>query len=224
MNSPRNNDDPSSGQGHSSSRPNSSHRTTTNTRYPSSKPSSAYLKPGDKTGASSNTPSRYIILLDKSQIPVFYDVHNTQVPFSNNELEIWLRRLRILYQIDKGRNYGEVIDYILSILQFIPTTLLVSHIHMTMDTYAADEIMLNDLNRARLYALEEWAADGDPHRSVSLTESYRTMSPSALIIAQQAAITTAQVSSNEENSFQSTVIVMSNSDEEIPTNLLNNTD
>ncbi|CAM4885352.1 unnamed protein product [Rotaria socialis] len=224
LNSPRNNDDHSPGQGNASSRPNSSHRGTPNTRYPSSKPSSTYLKPGDKTGVSSNTPSRYIILLDKSQMPAFYDVHNTQVSFSNNELEIWLRRLRILYQIDRGRNYGEVIDYILSILQFIPTTLLASHVHMTMDTYTADEIMLNDLNRARLYALEEWAADGDSRRSVNLTESYRTMSPSALIVAQQTTITTAQVSSNEENSFQPTIITMSNSDEEIPMNLLNNAD
>ncbi|CAF2415151.1 unnamed protein product [Rotaria sp. Silwood2] len=213
LNSPGNNEDNSSGQGNSR-RPYSSNRMSSNSRSPTTKPSSSYLKPGDKTG-SSNNPSHYVLLLDKTQMPTFYDAHNTQVPFSNNELEIWLRRLQILYQIDKGRNYGEVIDYILSILQFIPATLLLSHIHLTMNTYTTDEIMLNDLARARMFALEEWATDGNPHRSISLTESYRAMSPTALIIAQQATATITEVTDDEENSFQPTVITMSDDEERI---------
>ncbi|CAF0969946.1 unnamed protein product [Rotaria sordida] len=223
LNSPRHNEDNLSGQGNSS-RPTSSHRSITSPRNPTTKPSSSHLKSGDKTGSSSNNPSHYVLLLDKTQMPTFYDGHNTQVPFSNSELETWLRRLRILYQIDKGRNYGEVIDYILSILQFIPATLLLSHSHIAMDTYTTDEIMLNDLARARMFALEEWISDGDPHRSVSLTESYRTMSPNALIIAQQAIATVTDVINNEEHSFQPTIITMSDNEEEVPTNFLNNTD
>ncbi|CAF0851387.1 unnamed protein product [Rotaria sp. Silwood1] len=221
LNSPRSNEDNSSEQGNSNY-PRSPPRTGLRSRNLTTKPSSSYLKPGNKTG-SSNNPSHYVHLLDKTQMPNFYDVHNTQVPFSNNELEIWLRRLRILYQIDKGRNYGEIIDYILSILQFIPATLILSHVHITNDTYTTDEIMLNDLARARMFALEEWAADGDPHRSVSLTESYRTMSPNALIIAQQATTTTTEIITNEENSFQPTIITMSDN-EEVPTIVLDNVD
>jgi hypothetical protein len=136
-------------------------------------------------------------------MPTFYDIHNTRVSFDNTDVESWLRRLRILYQIDKGRNYGEVIDHLLSILQFIPTNLLLPLVHITMDTYSIDEIMLNDIARARMFVLEEWAADGDPHRSVCLTESYRTMSPSALMmIAQQQT----KMDKNEDNSAQTIVI------------------
>lgn len=152
------------------------------------------------------------MFLDKTKLPKFYDAMNTQVPFTISELEIWFRRLRILYQIDKGRNYGEVIDYILSILQFIPATVLSSIIHPSMDTYTTDEIMLNDITRARMYVLEEWATDGDPYRPVTLTESYRTMSLNALIIAQQEEAAKTKVTDNEI-SFQPTIIVMSDNEE-----------
>jgi len=140
-------------------------------------------------------------------MPTFYDAHNVRVQFDNKDVERWLRRLRILYQIDKGRNYGEVIDHILSIFQFIPVNLLLPLVHITMETYSTDEIMLNDIARARMFVLEEWAADGDPHRSVCLTESYRTMSPSALMAAQQ------QIKVNEENSVQLTVITSADYEE-----------
>lgn len=208
LNSPRNQEDHSTNHG-ASNRSYPSRRPTSSSRHTSGKPSSSYLKPGDKTGSTSNTHPRYILFLDKTRIPTFYDVHNTRTPFTNNEVELWLRRLRILYRIDKGRNYGEVIDYILSILQFIPANLLLPLVHITMDTYVTDEIMLNDIARARMYILEEWATDGDPHRSVSLTESYRTMSPSALATAQQQTATSTKVAENGDNLFQSTVITAS---------------
>lgn len=137
---------------------------------------------------------------------------------------MWVRRLRILYQIDKGRNYGDVIDSILSILQFIPTTLLLSHVHMTIDTYATDEILLNDLARARLYVLEEWTADGESHRSVTLAESFRTMSPNALLIAQETISTTNQENQTQDNSFQATTITSSDTEDEIQINIIDRND
>ncbi|CAF4330933.1 unnamed protein product [Adineta steineri] len=70
-----------------------------------------------------------------------------------------------------------------------------------MDTYSVDEIMLNDIARARMYMLEDWATDGQPHRSVNLTESYRTFSPTALIFNQQTTTT-----ANEEPPSQTTII------------------
>jgi ABC-type anion transport system duplicated permease subunit len=157
-------------------------------------------------------------------MPTFYDSHNTRVTFTNTEVEIWIRRLRILYQIDKGRNYGEVIDYIISILQFIPANLLLPLVHITMDTYPTDEIMLNDITRARMYVLEDWAADGDPYRLVNLTESYRTMSPSALITAQQITTDIPTVINNEANSVESSIISVSDYDETNPVVNLNITD
>jgi hypothetical protein len=157
-------------------------------------------------------------------MPTFYNAHRTRVPFSNNDVEIWIRRLRILYQIDKGRNYGEVIDSILSILQLIPATLLLPLVHITMETYATDEIMLNDIARARMYLLEEWAADGDPHRSVSLSELYRTMSPSSLLIAQQTADASIKKADNEENSLQSTVITSADYEDPSAANFLDMAD
>ncbi len=213
MNSSRHNEDHSSNNA-AANRPYSSRRPTSSSRNASAKPTSTYLKPGDKTGSSSNTHPRYVLFLDKTRMPTFYDIHNTRVTFTNNEVEIWLRRLRILYQIDKGRNYGEVIDSILSILQFVPAALLLPLAHITMDTYLTDEVMFNDIARARMYLLEEWAADGDPHRSVSLIESYRTMSPSALMAAQQQTTAFAtKVIDNVDNSFQSTVITVADSED-----------
>jgi hypothetical protein len=141
-------------------------------------------------------------------MPTFYDTHNTRISFSTNEVELWLRRLRILYQIDKGRNYGDVIDYILSILQFIPAPLLLPLVHITMDTYSIDEIMLNDIARARMYMLEEWAADGHSDRPVKLTEFYRTLSPSALITVQQTTAASTKMTDDEQNSGQVTISTM----------------
>ncbi|CAF0756102.1 unnamed protein product [Adineta steineri] len=177
------------------------HRPASSSRPHASKSTSSYLKSGDKSGSSSNTHPRYVLFLDKIRMPTFYDTNNTRILFTNNELEIWLRRLRILYQVDKGRNYGEIIDHILSILQFIPANLLLPRTHITMDTYSVDEIMLNDIARARMYMLEDWATDGQPHRSVNLTESYRTFSPTALIFNQQTTTT-----ANEEPPSQTTII------------------
>lgn len=114
-------------------------------------------------------------------MPTFYDAQNSRIDCTTNDIELWLRRLRILYQIDKGRNYGEVIDSILSILQFIPASLLFTLTHTNRETYAIDELMLNDISRARMFMLEEWTSNGDPYRLVCLTESYRTMSFNNLI-------------------------------------------
>lgn len=137
-------------------------------------------------------------------MPTFYDAQNTRVLFTNQDVESWLRRLRILYQIDKGQNYGEIIDYLLSILQFIPTNLLLPLVHITTETYSVDEIMIGDIARARMFVLEEWAADGNPHRSVSLTESSRTMSPSVLLAAEQQI----KIQNNEQNVGPTTVITL----------------
>ena len=120
-------------------------------------------------------------------MPTFYDSQHARLTFDTTEIELWLRRLRILYQIDKGRIYGGVIDSILGLLQFIPAALLVPVAHVTRETYLTDEIMLNDIARARMYLLEEWATDGDPFRSVGLTDSYRTLSPSVLATMESAA-------------------------------------
>jgi hypothetical protein len=190
-----------------------SRRPTSNSRHSTTKSNSSYFKSNDKNSSSSNTHQRYILFLDKTQMPIFYDANKNSVPFTITDVELWLRRLRILYQIDKGRNYGEVIDYILSILQFIPATLLYNLTHITIDTYSIDEIMLNDITRARMYMLEDWASDGDQYRLVKLTDSYRTMSPNVLITtAQQLETTSINVINDEQNSFQETLLTSSDLD------------
>ncbi len=209
MDASRNHDDRSSDQG-VSNRAHPSRRPISSPRHSPTKPSFSYLKPGDKNGSTANSNPRYVLFLDKTRMPTFYDSHHTHVPFTNTEVELWLRRLRILYQIDKGRNYGEVIDSILSILQFIPANLLLPLVHITAETYATDEMMLNDIARARMYMLEDWAMDGDARRPVTLTEAYRTMSPSMLVTAQQ---TAAASSKDEEIAFQSTVITLADYEE-----------
>lgn len=204
MNSPRNHDGHSSAGSHrlgSTRRPISSSRHTAST-----KPSSTYLKPGDKHGSSSNAQPRYVLFLDKARMPTFYDKTNTRVPFSNTELEVWLRRLRILYQIDKGRYYGDVIDHILSILQFVSADLLCPLARITPETYATDEVMLNDIARARMHFLEEWASDGNAHRQVNLTKGYKTLSPSALVNTPPPPIISEKPSENADYLFQATVI------------------
>lgn len=199
-----------------SHRPVSSHRPTSSSRHTSAsnKPSSTYLKPGDKHGSSSNTPPRFVLLLSKDTMPKSYNKQDTRVTWTENEVKIWLRRLRILYQIDKGRNYGEVIDRILSILQYIPSSIISRNIHMTSDTYAIDEVMLNDIARARMHLLEEWASDGNSHRPVTLTEGYRTLSPNALLTAQQSATTTAgKTTDTEEIALQSLVVTLTDAED-----------
>ena len=157
-------------------------------------------------------------------MPTFYNAHHAQISFTNSELETWIRRLRILYQIDKGRNYGEVIDCILSILQFVPATLLLPLVHVTMETCTSDEIMFNDIARARMCALEEWVTDGNSYRPVSLPECYRAMSLSAMGTAQQTTTTTVEVAAEEETTFQSTIITVSDNDEPGATHGFNITD
>jgi hypothetical protein len=179
-------------------------RPASSSRQHTTKSTSSYFKSTDKNGSSSHSHPRHVLFLDKTQMPIFYNVQNTRVPFTTTDLELWLRRLRILYQIDKGRNYGEVIDYILSILQFIPSTLLFNLTHITMDTYVIDEVMLNDIARARMYILEDWAADGDPYRLVNLTDSYRTMSATVLTTT-----VIPNVTNDEQNSLQETRLVPS---------------
>lgn len=157
----------------------STRQTISNTRNSTNKSASSYSKFHEKNG-SSNNHSRYVLFLDKTQLPNFYDDNNTSIQFTTADVELWVRRLRIIYQIDKGQYYDEVIDYILSILQFIPAIKLFSLMHTAIDTYSIDNMILNDIARARMYMLEEWATDGDSYRLVSLSDSYRTMSLNVL--------------------------------------------
>jgi len=213
LDSPRHQDDESLIH-NNTTRPYPSRRPVSTSRpHHTTKSTSSYFKSNDKNGSASNTQPCYVLFLDKIQMPDFYDSHNNRVPFTIADAELWLRRLRILYQIDKGRNYGEVIDSILSILQFIPASLVCTLTHITTDTYSIDEIMLNDIARARLYMLEDWASDGDPYRSVKLTDCYRTMSPNVLITtAQQLQTTSTNLINNERNSFQDTILTLSDSE------------
>ncbi|CAF0729130.1 unnamed protein product [Rotaria sp. Silwood1] len=191
----------------------SSRQPTSNSRLHIQKSTFSNCKSNDKNGSSSNHHPRYVLVLDNTRLPNFYDAHNTCISFTTIEVELWIRRLRILYQIDKGRNYGEVIDYILSILQFIPATLLFTFMHSSINTYSIDETMLNDIVRARMYMLEEWAADGDPYRIVSLTDSYRTMSSNVFTTAAQQSINTStNVNNDEQNSSQETIFTTLNSE------------
>jgi hypothetical protein len=213
LDSPRHQDDESSTLNHPNRPYSSTRRPALNSRHHPAKSTSSYFKSSDKNNSSSNTHSRYVLFLDKTRIPIFYDVHNNRVPFTTTDVELWLRRLRILYQIDKGRNYGEVIENILSILQFIPATLLCTLTHITMETYSIDEMMLNDIARARMYMLEEWTSDGDPYRLVSLTNSYRTMAPNVLATTgQQLPTTSINLINDEHNPFQQTLITSSDLD------------
>ena len=139
-------------------------------------------------------------------MPSFYDKHNAPLPFTLVHVELWLRRLRILYRIDQGRYYDEVAEKILAILQFIPASLLCSVAHLTMETHSNDEAILNDLARARLFMLEEWAADGVAYRPAHLTVSYQTMSPHVLAMtAERAATKTKAIVHKEPSSVQETI-------------------
>ena len=175
---------------------------------------SSYLKPNDKASGSATSHPRYVLFLEATRMPTFFDAENARLSFTTNDVEMWLRRLRILYQIDKGRNYSEVIDLILSILQFIPSPILLPLSHVSMSTYATDEIMLNDIARARMFVLEEWAADGDPHRSVHLTEGYRTMSPNALLTSQQVPMTPVVKSPDQSDQIADVTMIVSSDSED----------
>ncbi|UJR23467.1 hypothetical protein I4U23_026468 [Adineta vaga] len=214
LHSSRDNDGHSSGH-ETSNRRHLSQRPTSTSRHTPTKTSSIYTKHGDQPASSTNTTPRHFIFLDKTRMPNFYNEQKTTIPFTNNELEMWLRRLRILYQIDKGRNYGEVIDSILSILQFVPTNILVPLLHPTTDTYVMIESMLNDISRARLYTLEDWASDGDSHRLVVLPEAYQILAVSNLVAAQETIEFHTKLPENVESSFQSVVTITSDQEEPI---------
>jgi hypothetical protein len=144
-----------------------------------------HLKSSDRTGTSSGKSHDYVLFLDQTQIPEFKDMNHKSVPFTAEDIECWLRRLRILYQIDKDHNYADIIFYILSILQFVPASLLIPLVRITMASYSIDEMILNDIARARMYMLEEWTTDGHRCRAVRLSDLYQTMSPQAIAIARQ---------------------------------------
>ena len=208
LDSPRNPDDDSSTSNSNSHRPySSSRRPPANSRPSATKSTATYFKSNDKNSSLSHSHPRYILFLDKTRMPTFYDAHNHRLTFTTADVELWLRRLRILYQIDKGRSYGEVIDSILSILQFIPATLLTTLIHITLESYSIDELMLNDIARARMFMLEEWAADGDSFRLVNITDSYRTMSPYALDSTDQQYINANQETMSTASDLDSATVV-----------------
>ena len=146
-------------------------------------------------------------------MPSFYDACKATIPVTSADVELWLRRLRILYQIDKGRNYGEVIDRILSILQFVPATLLYTLAHVTTDTYLTDEIMLNDIARARMFLLEEWTSDGHACRLIRLTDSYRALALELLTprVEPSAPPPTSKVLNDERSSLQEIMLTASQS-------------
>ena len=147
-------------------------------------------------------------------MPTFFSADNARISFTNHDAEVWLRRLRILYQIHKGHNYEEVIESIVSILQYIPSTILLPLLRPSMETYTTDEMMLNDISRARMFVLEEWAADGEPYRPVCLAEPYRTMSLSSLITtaAEQLVVPMTKLDDQEQNSREATLNTTSDSE------------
>ena len=146
---------------------------TINPRHQSKKLPPISFKPNEKANTNPNTHLRYVLVLDKAYIPTFYDAYRHRTPFTSADVALWLRRLRILYCIEKIRDYDEVIDSILSILQFIPGADIFKLAHKTAESCQIDETMINDIARARMYMLEEWASDGNEYRSVDLTDSYR---------------------------------------------------
>lgn len=213
LNSHENNDGHSSGH-ENSSRLQPPRRPAASPRHAINKPLSTLSRHGERAGSATSTTPRYFLSLDKTQIPTFYNENKAKVPFTANEVNTWLRRLRILYQIDKGRNYSEVIDSILSILQFIPANILLPFVQPTTETYSALETMLNDISRARMCFLEDWAADGSSNRPVILSESYRTMFLSTTAPVEQAATTVSTKSvENEETAFQSVITITSDPEE-----------
>lgn len=141
---------------------------------------SSSFKASGKANRNSSTPSRYV-LLDKTRIPTFYDKDDDLIPFTSTDVDQWLRRLRILYRVDKGEHYGEVIDLILGILQFVPGADICKWAQETDENYSMDDPMINDIARARMYMLEEWGSDGNAYRSVKLTNSYRATRTNASI-------------------------------------------
>ena len=147
-------------------------------------------------------------------MPTFFNADNARIPFTTTETEVWLRRLRILYQIHKGHNYEEIIDLIISILQYIPSNILLPFIRLNVETYTTDEMMLNDISRARMFVLEEWGSDGEAYRSVCLTEAYRTMSPNILVTATNVQLVSSMTKfdDHEQNSREATLNTTSDSE------------
>ncbi|CAF0745970.1 unnamed protein product [Didymodactylos carnosus] len=155
------NTDPTSSSNHRLRPTSSSRQTPASVKFPSSK----YLKP-----SSSNTPSKYLVTIDQYEIPKYFDSTSSRIKFSSEEIELWLKRLKILYSIDKTRYFEQIIEHILSLLHFISSTLILPLLKITSPT---DEQLLNDLLRARLFFLEEF--DGNEvKRLIRLPESYRT--------------------------------------------------
>ena len=100
-------------------------------------------------------------MFDTTRIPTFYDAYHSLILFTSNSVILWFRRLGILYLIHHEGYYGEVIDSILGILQFVPTKALISLLHATNESCDIDKLILNDFVRTRMCMLEESASDVD---------------------------------------------------------------
>lgn len=146
-------------------------------RYQQAKSHLSHSKSSDKSGSGSSGTGRYVISLDQNGIPKFHDKNNQKISFGAAEIELWIRRLRILYQIDRGRQYGDAIDRITSILQYIPGAMLATLTRIRRETFSIDEMFLNDVARARMFMLEEWSSDGLSVRNICLAHAYYAMSP-----------------------------------------------
>ncbi|CAF0957679.1 unnamed protein product [Didymodactylos carnosus] len=143
-------------------RPISSSRISSSTGKPLS---SKHLHP-----PKSDTPSKYFVTVNQTEIPKYLDSNSSPLTFTNDEIRLWLKRLQVLYTIDKCRYFEGIIEQILSLLQFIPSTIILQLFKITSLT---DEQLLNDLLRARLFFLEGF--DGtDVKCLIQLPDAYRT--------------------------------------------------
>lgn len=139
-----------------------------------SRPSSSTTKPNDKNSNSSPNPTRLVTLLDRTKIPKFFNGENQQIQFDEAQLEVCLRRLKILYRIERGKFYSRIVDSILSVLQFFPSNIFFPFFQISSNEhFSTDEILLNDLQRARMLFLEDFTADGETHRPVVLSDAFR---------------------------------------------------
>ncbi|CAF1131973.1 unnamed protein product [Didymodactylos carnosus] len=118
----------------------------------------------------SNTRSKYLVTIDQSEIPKYFDSTSSKIKFSTEEIKLWLKRLQILYSIDKSRYFEQITEQILSVLHFIPSVCILPLLKIASST---DEQLVNDLSRARLFFLEEF--DGNEvKRPIQLSDSYCT--------------------------------------------------
>lgn len=152
-----------------------------NPRYQPKKLPPSSFKHNKKTNANSNTPLHYVPRLDKTRMPTFYDADHHLTPFTSTDVTLWLRRLHVLYRIDQERYYGEVIDLILSVLQFVPAIYIDKSVYKITPSYSSDTTMVNDIVRARMHMLEQYTSDGNVYRSVNLTVSYRVAAMNASV-------------------------------------------